>query len=72
MHVELQLQQLTGENLQNSTAAVNKVRLDISARGFLQAGQMAFLDVKVFNPNAKWYANIELSKAYEINEKENI
>ena len=54
MHVELQLQQLTGEYLlQNLTAAVNEVRLDISARGFLQAGQMAFLDVKVFNPNAK-------------------
>ena len=31
---------------------------------------MAFLDVKVFNPNAKRYANIELSKTYEINEKE--
>ena len=31
---------------------------------------MAFLDVRVFNPNAKQYANIELSKAYEINEKE--
>ena len=53
MHVELQLQQLTGEYLQNSTAAVNEVRLDISARGFLQAGQMVFLAVKVFNPKAK-------------------
>ena len=31
---------------------------------------MAFLDVRVFNPNAKRCANIELSKAYEINEKE--
>ena len=29
-----------------------------------------FLDVWVFNPNAKRYANVELSKAYEINEKE--
>ena len=68
--VEPQLQQLTGEYLQHSTAAGNEVRLDISARGFWQAGQMAFLDVRVFNPNAKRYANIELSKAYEINEKE--
>ena len=31
---------------------------------------MAFLDVRVFNPNTKQYANIELSKAYEIKEKE--
>ena len=43
---------------------------DISARGFWQAGQTAFLDVRIFKPNAKRYANIELSKAYEINEKE--
>ena len=70
VRVEPQLQQLTGEYLQHSTAAGNEVRLDISARGFWQAGQMAFLDVRVFNPNAKRYANIELSKAYEINEKE--
>ena len=69
MRVEPQLQQLTGEQ---STVAGNEVRLDINARGFWQAGQMEFLDVKVFNPNAKRYANIELSKAYEINEKGNI
>ena len=65
-----QLQQLTGDYLQHSTAAGNEVRLDISARGFWQAGQTVFLDVKVFNPNAKRYANIELYNTYEINEKE--
>ena len=31
---------------------------------------MAFFDVRVFNPNAKRYANQELSKTYECNEKE--
>ena len=30
---------------------------------------MAFLDLRVFNPNGKVYANIELSKAYGINKK---
>ena len=70
VRVEPQIQQLTGEHLQHLTGAGNEVRLDISARGFLQAGQMAFLDGRVFNPNAKRYTNIELSKAYEINEKE--
>ena len=70
MRVEPQLQQITSEYLQHSTAAGNEVRLDISALGFWQAGQMAFLDVRIFNPNAKRDANIELSKAYEINEKE--
>ena len=31
---------------------------------------MAFLDVRVFNQITKRYTSIELSKAYEINEKE--
>ena len=31
---------------------------------------MAFLVVRVFNQNVKRYANIKLSKAYEINKKE--
>ena len=70
MRVEPQLQQITVEYLEHSTAAGNEVILDISARGFWQGGQMAFLDARVFNPNAKRYANIELSKTYEINEKE--
>ena len=67
---EPQLQQLTSEYLQHLTAAGNQVRLVISAHRFWQGGQVAFLDVRVFNPNAKQYANIEVSKAYEINEKE--
>ena len=70
VHVKPQLQQLTGEHLQHSSAAGNEVRLDISACGFWQAGQMAFLDVRVFNTTTKQYANTELSKAFEINEKE--
>lgn len=44
--------------------------LDISGHGFRQASQIAFLDVRLFNPNAKRYTNIELSKAYVIKEKE--
>ena len=47
VRLEPQLQQITGEFLQLLTAVGNKVRLDISARGFWQAGQMAFLDVRV-------------------------
>ena len=62
--------QLTGEYLQHSTAAGNEVRLDISVCGFWKAGRIAFLDVRVSNPNVKRYANIELAKSYEVNEKE--
>ena len=46
------------------------MRLDVCARGFWQAGQMAFFDVRVFNPNARRYAKQELSKTYQLNEKE--
>ena len=44
--------------------------LDISGHGFRQASQIAFLDVRLSSPNAKRYANIELSKGYVIKEKE--
>ena len=44
VRVKPQLQQLTGEYLQYSCAAGNEVRLEISARGFWQAGQMAILN----------------------------
>ena len=31
---------------------------------------MAFFDVRVFNPTAKRYVNQEISKTYEVNERE--
>ena len=70
VRVEPQLQPLTGESFATSTATGNEVRLDVCARGFWQAGQMAFFDVRVFNPNARRYAEQELSKTYQLNEKE--
>ena len=42
----------------------------IRARGFWQSGQLAFFDVRVFNPTAKRYTKQDLSKSYESNEKE--
>ena len=47
--VEPQFQELTGEILHPSTITGNEARLDIRARGFWQAGQMTFFDVRVFN-----------------------
>ena len=71
VRIEPHLQKLTGESLVEKMAnETDEARLDVSARGFWIAGQMAFFDVRVFNPNAKRYANQELSKAYDINEKE--
>ena len=70
VRVEPQLQTLTSKFFASSTATRNEVRLDVCARGFWQAGQMAFFDVRVFNPNARRYAKQELSKTYQLNVKE--
>ena len=69
VRVEPLLQQLTGKSLRNHTARGNEVRLDICARGFWEAGQAAFFDVRVFNPNATRYAKLKLSKSYEIRKR---
>ena len=49
---------------------VGEARCNVSASGFWFAGQVAYLDVRVFNPNARRYVNQNLRKSYEINEKE--
>ena len=69
--IEPTLQPLTGERFETeSTITGDEARVDIKARGFWQAGQLAFFDVRVFNPIANRYANQGLSKMYETNEKE--
>ena len=70
IRVEPFLQQLTGESFQNHTTRGNEVRLDICVRGFWEAGQAAFFGVRIFNTNATRHAKLELSKSYEIYEKE--
>ena len=70
VRVEPQLHPLTGESFTQSIATRSEVRLDVCAREFCQVGQMAFFDVRVFNPNARRYAKQEPSKTYQINEKE--
>ena len=65
-----QLQEVTGEILHPSTITSNEARLDICARGFWQAGQIVFFNLKVFNPTAKQYVNQEISKTYELKERE--
>ena len=69
--VEPPLTPLTGEEFNERSANTSDdARLDIKARGFWQAGQLAFFDIRVFNPLAKRYANQSLKKCYELNEKE--
>ena len=48
----------------------NKARLDIRARIFWIRRQQAFLDIRVFDPNACRQSNSSLSQCYATNEKE--
>ena len=68
--VEPMLQPITGETLSTPSNISNEARSDISARGFWVTGQVAFFDLRIFNPMATRYVNMNLSKAFEINEKE--
>ena len=71
MQLKPLLQPLTGEELCESFAiTTNEARCDVSARGFWSPVQVAFLNVRVFNPNPNRYVNQSLKKTYEINEKE--
>lgn len=69
--VELQLQPLTGESFEAKTANISdEARVDISTRGFWITSQLAFFDVRVFNPTAKRYVSQKLLKTYAVNENE--
>ena len=67
--VEPLLQPLTGESLPHSNTS-DEARPDIAVRGFWESYQLAFLDIRVFNPMAKRYVNQSMKKAYEVNERE--
>ena len=71
VQLEPQLQKLSGEQFEARTANKSEeARLDISARGFWCSGQKALFDVRVFNPMAMRYRQMNLSKCYSINENE--
>ena len=57
VHTEPELQPLTGEQLPDGANILKEARVDIAAKGFWQENEMAFFDVKVFNPFAK--SNLE-------------
>ena len=68
VRIEPPLQPLTGERLNGTAITDNEVRLDISARGFWQRGEMAFFDVSVFNPFAKTHLNSKLETVFKSTE----
>ena len=63
--------ELTGEEMDYRTANTSpEARLDISARGVWARNQIAFLDVRVFSPNAWRFQNQIIKRAYITNVKE--
>ena len=69
VQTEPPLQPLTGEELHPSANKEDEASLDISARGFWQRGEMAFFDVRVFNPFAKTHLNTKLDTVFRQNEE---
>ena len=72
VQIEPHLQPLSGETLAHRTSNVDdQARLDISAKGFWNTShELAFFDVRVFNPLAKSHVNQSLSSCYRKNENE--
>ena len=70
--VESVLQPLTGESLQYKTANSDvDARADISAQGFWgNKRQLAFFDVRVFNPNTPSCCNSSMASVYSRHENE--
>ena len=66
--VEPALQPLTGEALSSTASIENDARVDVAARGFWQRAEMAFFDVRVFNPLAKSYLNQKLETVFNSHE----
>ena len=68
VRIEPTLQKLTREQFEQRAANTSdEARLDVAARGFWAAGQIAFFDIRVFNSNATSYANQNLQQCYAWN-----
>ena len=69
VEVKPHLQPLTEVVISSATFS-DEARLDVSARGFWQKGQLPFFDVRVFSPFAKSHLNQKLDTAFSSNEDE--
>ena len=68
VRIEPPLQPLTGEVLSGGANKEVGARVDIVARDFWQMHELAFFDIKVFNPLARTYMNQSLESAFKTNE----
>ena len=68
--IEPLLTPLTGEELPKSSNTSNQARADVSAKGLWVDGQMAFCDVRVFNPLLRCHLHYSLPAVHKKNENE--
>ena len=68
VRIEPNLQPLSGEALPNGANCEDDARLDVAARGFWQRCEMAFFDIRVFNPFAKSHLKNSLDSVFRSNE----
>ena len=68
--IEPPLQPLSGESLSTGVNVEEEARLDIKARGFWNRDEMAFFDVRIFNPFAKSYLNTKIETVFRQQEAE--
>lgn len=70
VRIEPPLQPVTGETLRPGTLEEEDAHPDIAARGFWQKYEMAFFDVRVFNPFAKSHLSRNLEAVFRTSETE--
>ena len=71
VHVEPQLQMLSGGTLSQKTVNnSDQDRVDVSTHELWLTGQVAFFDIRLFNPTTRQYINYEFWKSCKVNKKE--
>ena len=64
------LQDVEGEQLTRGSNKAQDARLDIHARGFWEPQRSGFFDVRVCQPNAESYRDLEPQQIYRLHENE--
>ena len=70
VEVEPVLQEVTGETLNHGANKASDASLDIHSRGFWERQRSAFLDVRVYHPNADSYRDLNPKQIYKKHEND--
>ena len=65
VEVEPVLQEVTGETLNHGANKASDASLDIHSRGFWERQRSAFLDVRVYHPNANSYRDLTPKQSFK-------